>query len=73
MLSTQPASSCHIRAIAPAGAYERHCPETTLLYRTIQAHWATFLADLEEGGGELPAFVLDEFEAYLRCGILVHG
>jgi len=36
--------------------------ETTLLYRTIQDHWATFLADLESGGGELPAFVLDEFE-----------
>jgi hypothetical protein len=44
-----------------------------LLYRTIQEHWATFLADLEAGGGELPAFVLDEIEAYLRCGIPVHG
>jgi hypothetical protein len=51
-------------------AYTRHCPETTLLYRTVQEHWATFLTDLEVGGGELPAFVLDEFEAYLRCGIL---
>jgi len=51
----------------------RHCPEATLLYRTIQEHWATFLEDLESGGGELPAFVLDEFEAYLRCGIRVHG
>jgi hypothetical protein len=44
-----------------------------LLYRTVQEHWATFLADVEAGGGDLPAFVLDEFEAYLRCGILVHG
>jgi hypothetical protein len=44
-----------------------------LLYRTIQEHWSTFVADLEAGGGELPAFVLDEFEAYLRCGIPVHG
>ena len=34
---------------------------------------STFLADLEAGGGELPAFVLDEFEAYLRRGIPVHG
>ena len=73
MLSTQPAASCHTFAPTGAGSYERHCPEATLLYRTIQEHWATFLADLEEGGGELPAFVLDEFEAYLRCGILVHG
>jgi hypothetical protein len=44
-----------------------------LLYGTIQEHWSTFLADLEAGGGELPPFVLDEFEAYLRCGILTHG
>ncbi|HEY5284670.1 MAG TPA: transposase [Polyangia bacterium] len=73
MPSTQPAASCHTHAPAGAGAYERHCPETTLLYRTIQEHWSSFLADLEVGGGELPAFVLDEFEAYLRCGILVHG
>ena len=71
MLSAQSAASCQTHA--PTGAYERHCPETTLLYRTVQEHWATFLADLEAGGGELPAFVLDEFEAYLRCGILVHG
>ena len=73
VLSTQPAASCHTHEPASAGAYERHCPETTLLYRTIQEHWATFLTDLEAGGGELPAFVLDEFEAYLGCGILVHG
>ena len=73
VLSTQPATSCHTHATAGPGAYERHCPETTLLYRTIQEHWATFVADLEAGGGELPAFVLDELEAYLRCGILVHG
>jgi hypothetical protein len=39
VLSTQPAASCHTHAIA--GAYERHCPETTLLYRTIQEHLST--------------------------------
>ena len=60
MLSTQAAASCHTRAIAGAVTYERHCPETTLLFRTIQEHWSTFLADLEAGGGELPAFVLDQ-------------
>ena len=62
-------SSSRYRLPSSARAYARHCPETTLLYRTIQEHWATFLADLESGGGELPAFVLDEFESYLRCGI----
>ena len=73
MPSAQPAASCHTHAPVGAGAYARHCPETTLLFRTIQEHWSTFLADLEAGGGELPAFVLDEFGAYLRCGILAHG
>jgi len=43
------------------------------LYRILQENWSGFLADVEMGGGELPAFVLDEFEAYLRCGIPVYG
>ena len=48
-------------------------PETTLLYQTVQAQGLQFLADLEAEGHELPAFVRDEFAAYLRCGILAHG
>ncbi len=60
----QPASAC---------TYTRREPETTLLYQTVQAHWRQFLADVEAEGGELPAFVRDEFEAYPRCGILAHG
>lgn len=36
-------------------------------------HWRQFLADIEADGGEIPAFVRDEFEAYLRCGIMAHG
>jgi hypothetical protein len=53
--------------------YARRQPETSLLYRTVQAHWLQFLANIEAEGGELPTFVRDEFEAYLRCGILAHG
>ena len=73
MLPTHSAASCHTRPLPDAVKYERHRPESTLLYRTVQEHWSTFLANLEAGGGELPAFVLDEVEAYLRCGIPVHG
>lgn len=36
--------------------YERHRPETTLLFRTLQAHWLGFAGEMEAGGGELPAF-----------------
>jgi len=53
--------------------YARREPEKTLLYQTVQQHWLQFLADIEAEGGELPAFVEDELEAYLRCGVLAHG
>ena len=54
---------------------QRRQPEQTVLYRTVQAHLETFLAqtagDAERSG--VPGFVKREFEAYLRCGILRHG
>jgi len=60
---------------AAAPSYEPRTPETTILYRTVQAHLETFLARTagEEGRPGLPGFVKREFEAYLRCGILAHG
>jgi hypothetical protein len=67
------------RAPAPASArggnYERHRPEDTVLYQTLQAHWRTFVAEVatDESGPELPRFVLEEVEAFLKCGILAHG
>ncbi len=57
---------------AHRGGYERHRPEETVLYRTLDAHWPAFLERAEETGG-LPRFVLREVEEYLRCGILEHG
>ena len=68
-----PAPNCQTPKITGARSYERHRPEETLLYRVLQEHWSGFLADAEVGGGELPAFVLDEVNAYLRCGIPAHG
>ena len=62
---------------APDGApvhYERHRPEQTTLYRLVQQHAATFIAQAEaEAGSDLPQFVKDEFDAFLECGILAHG
>jgi hypothetical protein len=57
------------------GSYERHRPEETLLYTTLQAHWKTFLRQLDAvtEAPALPAFVVSEVEAFLRCGILAHG
>jgi hypothetical protein len=55
--------------------YEPRTPETSILYRTVQAHLETFLAQTagEDGEPGLPRFIEREFEAYLRCGILAHG
>ena len=62
---------------APDGAqvqYERHRPEQTTLYRLVQQHAATFIAEAEAAAGaDLPQFVKDEFNAFPECGILAHG
>ncbi len=59
----------------PGRGYDRHRPEETVLFETVQGHWRTFLADLSaaEEPCALPGFVLAEVEAYLRCGVLAHG
>ena len=53
--------------------YERHRPETTLLYQIIQEHWPHFQAELENRAKSLPHFVTQEVEEYLKCGRLEHG
>ena len=54
--------------------HERHRPEQTALYRLVQQHAATFFDQAEAAAGaNLPQFVKDEFDAFLECGILVHG
>ena len=62
---------------APAeSAYARHRPEETVLYKLLAEHWRPFLAETQAGdesGCGLPRFVVDEVEAFLRCGILAHG
>ena len=40
----------------------------------MQQHAATFIAETEAAAGaDLPQFVKDEFDAFLKCGILAHG
>lgn len=63
--------------LAPAGNpvhYERRRPEETVLYQLVQEQLETLLAQVKaETGASLPAFVKDEFDAFLECGILAHG
>jgi hypothetical protein len=58
--------------IAPPG-YSRHRPEATLLYQLVAEHYPRFRDRRAAEGRALPRYVEDEFEAYLRCGLLEHG
>ncbi len=53
--------------------YTRRRPELSACYRILQAELVTFIADREAEGRPLPDYLLEEFEAYLKCGILAHG
>ena len=40
----------------------------------MQQHAASFITRTEAStGSELPQFIKDEFDAFLKCGILAHG
>lgn len=58
--------------MAPLG-YRRHRPETTLLYRIVAEHHPRFRDRRIAEGRPLPRYVEDEFDAYLKCGLLEHG
>ena len=56
-----------------AAVYVRHRPETTLLYQVIREYWSEFQAELAGHGKQLPAYVIKEFDEYLKCGVLEYG
>ena len=59
-----------------AQPYRRRKPETTSLYRVVQEHLESYLAQASESnpmGDGVPAHVEKEFRSYLKCGILAHG
>ena len=60
-------------ACAAAPSCAPHVPERTLLYALVQAHYPDFLPRLEAEDRSLPAYVREEFDAYLRCGVLDYG
>jgi Transposase zinc-binding domain len=61
-------------ALPGTRCYQRRWPEHTLWYRTVQAHFETWLA-LAAGSDDAapPAYVEHAFRRYLECGILAHG
>ena len=59
--------------IAAASAYHRHRPEQTALYAIVAEHYPRFVQEIERSGGYLPKFVRQEFDDFLKCGLLEHG
>ena len=63
--------------LRPSGAdrdiHERHRPEETPLHRIVETCYPKFLARLEAEGASLPHFIQQEFDDYLKCGLLEHG
>ena len=61
-------------ALPSTQCYRRRRPEHTLWYRTVQTHFATWLA-LTAGADDTapPAYIEQAFRRYLECGILAHG
>ena len=57
----------------PSPDYVRREPEKSVLYQTVANHLNTFLATVEMEGKRLPFHVTEEFEAFLRCGVLAYG
>jgi len=53
--------------------YQRRLPETTPCYQIVQTALNTFVANRENEGRPLPAYVTEEFDAFLKCGILAQG
>ena len=57
----------------PTPRYARHAPERTLLYALVQAHYPDFLERLAQEDRTVPEYVREEFDEFLRCGVLDHG
>jgi len=55
------------------GTYQSRRPEQTVLYQAVARNYRTFEAIAGAGEKRIPKHVTEEFEAFLKCGILAHG
>lgn len=55
------------------GTYEPRRAEKTVLYQAVAHNFRTFEAIADLNGKSLPTHVTEEFEAFLKCGILARG
>ena len=62
-----------LRAASASPRHARHVPEHTRLYGLVRDHAPALHARLSDEGRILPMHVREEFDAYLRCGVLERG
>ncbi len=68
-----PSASPSRLRVAFAPRYARQAPEHTRLYALVRDHAPALRARLADEGRTLPGYVREEFDAFLRCGVLEHG
>ena len=57
-----------------AASYARRKPELGTLHQVVRENLLTLYAAAEQGfESPLPAFVRDELEGYVACGVLARG
>jgi len=44
-----------------------------VVHALVWEHFAAFAERMQEGGRSLPRYVVAEFEAFVRCGVLACG
>jgi len=55
------------------GEYRARAPEQTVLYQAVARNYRTLTALADLGEKRLPKHVTQEFDAFLKCGILAYG
>src|SRR5258708_7630603 len=53
--------------------YKARAPENSLLYETVRDYFPAFMELCSQDGKGLPAYIVREFEDFLRCGQLYYG
>jgi hypothetical protein len=58
---------------SPPPVYSRRRPELTPCYEIVRSTLNTFAANRDLEGRPLPKYILEEFDAFLKCGIPAYG
>jgi len=63
----------HADVGSSAPRYQRHRPESTLLYQLVARYYPAFKERMLAEGRALPGYVQREFDNFLKGGHLEHG